>query len=105
MIDGVTLPADSQTPRTPVEKMTVQQLRNKLQKKNLSTVGKKKVLLDKLQKAIENDVDNTELDLEDEINPTNNDSEGEEINNQIAARQVRGLRQRSPLPPERTERR
>lgn len=65
-IDNVATQADSRTPQISIEKMTVQQLRDELQKKNLSIVGKKKTLLNRLQRAIEDDVDGLESDSTDD---------------------------------------
>lgn len=63
--------------------------------------GKKRVLLDRLRKTIEEDVDGSAFDSADDMNPADDD---EEVYNPVAARQ-RDQRQHNPLPPEHGERR
>lgn len=90
LVSEVPLQADSRTPQQPIEKMTVQQLRAELQKKYLSITGKKKVLLNRLQRAIEENVDDSEFDSSNEVDPINDD---EEVDNPVTARRIRQHRQ------------
>lgn len=92
--DKVTSRADSRTPQVPIEKMTVQQLRDELQKKNLSTVGTKKILRKRLQEVMERDVAESEAD-------TTDDSDDEEVNPQVIVSRTRNQKPSDLLQPER----
>lgn len=71
--------------------MTAPQLRDELQRRQLSTVGLKQVLLNRLKKALEDDIENTVADETDEDNNTNDE--------QRPVRRTRGLERRHEQPP------